>query len=981
MLYMSTRKLVARLLGPPSLHWQGERAKARSQKALALLYYVAARGEAGRAELAELLWGVGRYHNVRQALFSLRQLPGAECWLEDGDPIRLRAWCDVATFEAAMSEGAYTDALALCRGELLAGFEPKGTPAFSDWLEVERSRLAALHLDALRHHAASLEHRGEAAAALEHLHELLKLDPLDESAHRAVMRLEYARGHIQAALAQFGRCRRALLEELGAEPLAETQALADLIAQGQGVIPDTVQPSKRVPPQLLRPPILIGREAAWAKMEAAWDAGQTLLITGPAGVGKTRLMMDFVESKGSYLLLEGRPGDAHVPYSVARRSLGVIFEAFPDLDLPGWVKRELARLTPHLFPGLTVAPAQSEFSAMPQFHEAYLELMQRVRYAVTALPADDVHYYDRASEEVSGRLMPAFARGPNPDAARMVIAYREAELNPFHREVLERGVAAGQAALIRLEPLDTEATGSLITSLELGADPELAERLYRYAGGNPVLIIETLKDLYLRDELGTSASFALPERASLFLKRRLDTLDADTLRLLHAAAVTQPTTSAELLGEMVGQSPLDVAERLGELERLGIMSGYSFVYDLALEAVLAHTPEAVLRALHREAARALKRLSLDSARTAHHWSEAGEPGLAVTHWLEAANRYRETGLLSAAAETLEHVIAHSDAPSVTQRAQIELARTYAELGQFKRAQRALEPLTRTVLSPSLRARTRGVRALIELGGGRLREAEEAAASGVRLAVDAADKAVEQNLRLLQARILHRTERHHEALGILQPLLESLRQKPPSPIFIAVLSEVAALYDNLGNATEALPLHYEAFEHAYALGSQPQQVTVTNHLVYCLLSLGRPEDALDPAEAALELGHYRDSDLLRINLARAYLELGRFEDAAEHYHHLSEHTSDKALEAAAWARLSEVYARTDATAEVEGMLGRAISLLETTDFSRAHARVVIAALRYGDEAQRAKVQPYLAKLRIDNLPPYLKDELNTLTDEL
>lgn len=71
---------------------------------------------------------------------------------------------------------------------------------------------------------------------------------------------------------------------------------------------------------MLRPPVLIGREAAWAQLEAAWGqleaawaAGQTIYVTGAPGVGKTRLAQDFVASKGRALYLPGHPGAEQVP--------------------------------------------------------------------------------------------------------------------------------------------------------------------------------------------------------------------------------------------------------------------------------------------------------------------------------------------------------------------------------------------------------------------------------------------------------------------------------------------------------------------------------------------------------------------------------------------------------------------------------------------------------------------------------------------
>lgn len=699
--------LTARLLGPPELSWGGERLAPRSRKGTALLLYLAVRAEpVGRERLAELLWGPNAYQNVRQALLSLRRLAGAGRWLDDGDPLRLRVHSDLTAFRAASARGDHGEALRHWGGPLLHGFELPDAPPFGEWLEYERARLDELHREALRGHAGELEACGEHAAALQLLHELVALDPLDESAHRGIIRLEYHRGHVQAALAQFERCRRTLLEELGVGPLTETLDLVQLIqgggrplaggtggdggtGGGGGAAARPPDLPLRVPRQLLRPPQLVGRRHAWARMEAAWQAGQTIFVSGPAGVGKTRLMMDFVRAKGDYLLLQGRPGDALVPYSVMARALALVDHSVPDLDLPDWVRLELARIAPQqLFrtTALTTASKSAPESGRapraappagalaPHLQEAFMVLMRRLRTRVAALPADDVQYFDRPSSMLAEHLTAEFTPPPGerlPDgAARMVVAFRDDEAHPAQRAAIEASVELGHAILVQLEPLAVDEVAELVHGLELdalaaleaeagaarapGREAALAERLHRYTGGNPSLIVETLKDLHLRSALGARPlRFELPQRASLFLKRRLDALSSDALRLVRAAAVAQPHATPELLGEMLETGPMEVAEALGELEEQQLLSSEGFVHDLVYEAVLRHTPAALRRLLHRRAAQALERLAADPAEVARHWLEAGEPGRAVTRWLDAAGRYRDAGLFEAAQAVLE----------------------------------------------------------------------------------------------------------------------------------------------------------------------------------------------------------------------------------------------------------------------------------------------------------------------------------------
>ena len=64
-------------------------------------------------------------------------------------------------------------------------------------------------------------------------------------------------------------------------------------------------------------------------------------------------------------------------------------------------------------------------------------------------------------------------------------------------------------------------------------------------------------------------------------------------------------------------------------------------------------------------------------------------------------------------------------------------------------------------------------------------------------------------------------------------------------------------------------------------------------------------------------------------------------------------------------------------DIKQALDQAVNGLEHTDFGRAVARVAIATLRHGTEEQRKRLEPYLAKLDIETLPDYLKDELKPL----
>lgn len=223
--------LRAELLGGVRFSVAGEEVRPKSRKGTALLAYLCLRPEgARRDDLAELFWGPGKLPNLRQELYALRRLPGADEWLVEGDEVvSVAVVTDVAQMEAQEDAGA----IAAVAGQLLPELARIDAPAFRDWLEHERLRvresIARLRLE----RAGRLEEEGRAAEALALVDAALEDEPLDERLHRIGIRSAYRTGDTAAALERFESCRRTLWREVAAEPSEETLALVAAIRRGE----------------------------------------------------------------------------------------------------------------------------------------------------------------------------------------------------------------------------------------------------------------------------------------------------------------------------------------------------------------------------------------------------------------------------------------------------------------------------------------------------------------------------------------------------------------------------------------------------------------------------------------------------------------------------------------------------------------------------------------------------------------------------
>jgi predicted ATPase/DNA-binding SARP family transcriptional activator len=298
-----------------------------SQKARALLAYLAVEADRAhpREKLAGMLWPewsdqVARTY-LRRLLVNLRRVIGDY----GADPPFLiitrqtvqfnrlsDAWVDVTAFLRRVHTPGATDEQTIhelekavelhCRA-FLEGFSLADSPAFEEWALLNREYTHRLLMDALRRLAEGYERRGEYGVALRHAWRQVELDPWREEAHLLVMRLLALDGQRGASLAQYEACRRLLRDELGVEPSAETTELYEAICRGELVARTMEQPGDRARPSFKLPAPLynlpsqvtpfVGRQEELAALERllANAAVRLVTITGPGGIGKTRLAL------------------------------------------------------------------------------------------------------------------------------------------------------------------------------------------------------------------------------------------------------------------------------------------------------------------------------------------------------------------------------------------------------------------------------------------------------------------------------------------------------------------------------------------------------------------------------------------------------------------------------------------------------------------------------------------------------------------
>lgn len=324
------------LLGAPRLEHDRALIQIERRKAVGLLaYLLISREFVSREALAAMFWPEASPPRalayLRTTLWTLNTALGEDWCIADGGLIAFNLESgivdDVSAFQALAESDdldALIEAVDLWRGSFMHGFSLGDSPAFEEWqffkAEALRDQLASAlrrvidHLSGESDHERALDHE----RAMGYARRWLSLDPLNETAHRALMKLYAQSGQRNAALRQYQEAVRVLGESLGVTPEAETVALYDAIRDGRlGSLtseaetpeislhppsetmfsPQSVSlvESAEIPVQLpAQTTPFVGREAELAEITRLLADPDCRLLTlaGPGGIGKTRLAIE-----------------------------------------------------------------------------------------------------------------------------------------------------------------------------------------------------------------------------------------------------------------------------------------------------------------------------------------------------------------------------------------------------------------------------------------------------------------------------------------------------------------------------------------------------------------------------------------------------------------------------------------------------------------------------------------------------------------
>jgi DNA-binding SARP family transcriptional activator len=471
--------------------------------------------------------------------------------LIDADEFERRA--ENALHRESISE--YETALAAYSGELLP------EDRYADWSEERRRSLADLHVRLLLGLANALEQHGAYNQAADCFRSVLRHDPTREDVHRHLMRLYADLGTPHEALRQFHTCRNVLEREFNAVPERETEALyQELIANRvhsrapahapQVELPDSY-PLVNAQDALETP--FVGRRRLLQLLHdqltrAERGKGILILVSGEVGVGKTRLVAEFLrEARQRGAAAFGATAGAR---TVARR--GSAPATAPLTRVGGGFETgagEQTQLQPalvHFAPSLDGRDRPPPFPG-PNDGSDELRSLTAVTRLLTNLDGTrpvlvvlgDVRVPDAAAVAMLEHL------------GRLAMRNRWVMLGTVRDEALDldgarRGLhalaAEGLCLQVEVSPLARDDCDRLVQALLPGGavDASLLDRVYALSLGNPLLVEEVVQEMLEGEELVLSDR--VWRNGSSFLPKPMNRNPAGAPRA--GGAVGRPRTAA-----------------------------------------------------------------------------------------------------------------------------------------------------------------------------------------------------------------------------------------------------------------------------------------------------------------------------------------------------------------------------------------------------------------------------------------------------
>ncbi len=493
---------------------------------------------------------------------------------------------------------------------------------------------------------------------------------------------------------------------------------------------------------VLAKPGLVGREIELNKLHLLLDFaleghGKTVLLSGEAGTGKTRLVGEFLNSviqrNGIIVLTGWSLSDAGVPFFPFKIAIRGYFSGsnsegqLSSAQQSGKIKSELSPLK------VWLANPEKYANLSPQaWRDMTFTIVNAALISLSAekpivLFVDDLQWADSASIA----LLHYISKTTRSNRVLIIAAYRDEELNPDYEghphplcdsiRMMRREDLFEEIKLQGLQPKDTIVLAENMVKGRLQSD--FAQKLLHDSQGNPLYIIESMRMLVEKEQIAkennkwvlSTDRIKIPTKIKDIVLHRAEMLNSNQRRMLDVASAIGEEFDPKLLAATTKfdlHEVLETLESISSTSSLIIGKGSSFKFDHA--NTRASIYEALSSPVREEYhARIAEKLESDSKEKlpvydlAYHYSQSGKIEKAIHFSSLAGNEALQQCSGAEAIQHFEFVLNNigKDTPSELRDMSFEgLGESFYLIGNLKQAKKTFEDLSNSTVSPLTKLR-------------------------------------------------------------------------------------------------------------------------------------------------------------------------------------------------------------------------------------------------------------------------------------
>jgi tetratricopeptide (TPR) repeat protein len=818
--------------------------------------------------------------------------------------------------------------------EFLPGYSPPFSETLRDWVDMQRDHVHALGTRRLVEGLNIARQKADWAATEELALHCRRLDPFNETAIIAHAEAAAIRGNKKEALAMLDR----YFDEMGTAHDKHLTLPAVILRKR---IAERVSERSL---QSIQEYEFVGRSLEMERLnlrlaEAREGKGGGCLVTGDAGIGKSRLGLELAKRAE----LQG----VVVERAVCRRPdldrpLSVFVDLVPRLrELPGALGCStetigvLKRLTEFDASAADATAMGDSGAVYARTRRALFDLFDAIADEQCVLVIlEDVQWLDPASAKLLGAMIPW-----SNSKKLFFLLNQRAGINPLSRQI-----SAIDLPVLALSALATSSAKTLLTAIfrdQSDAPKEaLIERLLTLGEGNPFFLQELGKHWI---ESGGQQEF--PPSIAAVVDDRLSHLSGEALQVLQACAILGLNATIERVERLLEYKSHRLLSAVQELSVSGMLSAESdesaeiperigIRHDLLATAALRRLAKTPLAFLHRRAGTVLQQETLGAGTStallwacALHWRNAGDRERSFGAARTCAEHLLEVGLpldsAHAFERTLEYCVTDEQRMAILSRLAVarqmhgDWEKAKDVLQRFRRVRAATAPhanahdeIEFALLDSTWRASLESATLLSDLL--QCTTSQEASAShrvacgllALKVAshlneIGTMEKVYRTIVPLVDASKANSCVRpeidmvFHSACGDIGRLitatrafLDAVRTETNPLTFSRGVANAAAAYRLAGEKEEAEALLREGLEHALAHGLSSRAMFVCYSLIRLYLAGGdtaRAREALDRSEGLADFGEdihlISDRNYLQ---ARVALEEGNADAASSFY---------------------------------------------------------------------------------------------------